>query len=129
MKTKPILFSTEMVQAILEGRKTFKFLVMKITHYFLHISYTTKAKNRLYEEFEHYLKALNGKIIPAFELEKLKAKIEAKVKQLNTTFYRCNPIKIYFTNFDLDRSIHVHGTHVTFSIIPASESNVELLKD
>lgn len=102
---------------------------MKITHYFLHISYTTKAKNRLYEEFECYLKALDGKMIPAFELEQLKKRIEEKVKELNATFFRCNPIKIYFTTFDLNRSIHVHGTHVTFSIIPAQETKVELLKD
>lgn len=100
---------------------------MKITHYFLYYSYSTRSKNRLYDEFEYFLKALNGKIITSYQIKELQQKIEDKVKSLNAEFYRCSPIEIRF--YEHENKIHIHGTNCQFMIIAASLSPVDQLKE
>lgn len=100
---------------------------MKITHYFLYYAYSTRAKNRLHEEFEYFLKALNAKIVTAYEITALKQKIEDKVKSLNAEYYRCSPIEIQF--YEHENKIHIHGTNCQFMIIAASLSPVDHLKE
>jgi hypothetical protein len=102
---------------------------MKITHYFLHFGYATRPKNKIQADFEHYLKGISSKIIPAFEVPELKKQMEGKLKELNAKHHRCSEMKIYFYDALDNGSISIQGTNVDFAIRPASLSNVQSFKN
>lgn len=93
---------------------------MNPTHYYLDCGNALQTKNKLQAEFYSYLRSLNGKLIDANKLEKLKKEILDKVESLNTTFCRCAPICIYYRENTATGSIIVQGFYaVSFYIKPA----------
>ena len=47
----------------------------KVTHYFVYVGHATQTKNRLQEDFNKYLKSLEGDLIDSKNINKLKKQI------------------------------------------------------
>ena len=84
MKTKPILFSTEMVQAILQGKKSMTRRVMKILP---RISSNIDRCGELINEYELYHLCPYGKVGDVLWVKETYQKIEG-----NRLIYKADPI-------------------------------------
>lgn len=97
---------------------------MKPTHYFVYTGHSTQTKNKLQEEFMTYLRSLQGKLIYAKDLHKLKQEISNKAVELNEKYKRCQPLIILFTDLYTKNGFMINGFYfLQFQIIEAYASN------
>jgi hypothetical protein len=92
----------------------------KVTHYFVYVGHATQTKNRLQEDFNKYLKSLEGDLIDSKNINKLKKQIIDKSIELNKVYSRCTPLKISFSDLHTKNGFMISGFHfLTFQILTA----------
>ena len=92
----------------------------KVTHYFVYVGYATQTKNRLQEDFNKYLKSLEGDLIDSKNINKLKKQIIDKSIELNKVYNRCTPLQISFSDLYTKNGFMISGFHfLTFQILTA----------
>lgn len=91
-----------------------------LTHYYVYVGHSNQTKNKLQEEFNDYLKSLQGKLIDAIKLPVLKKQILQKAQELNDKHNRCNPLVISFENLYTKNGLMISGFYfLTFQILEA----------
>ncbi len=65
-------------------------------YYLVSATYGTQSKNTLQKKAQEYLMAQNRTLVPAEQLKNFKGEILATIKQLNSEYPRCTPIKASF---------------------------------
>ena len=92
----------------------------KVTHYFVYVGHATQTKNRLQEDFNKYLKSLEGDLIDSKNINKLKKQIIDKSIELNKVYSRCTPLQISFSDLYTKNCFMISGFHfLTFQILTA----------
>ena len=92
----------------------------KVTHYFVYVGHEKKKKNRLQEDFNKYLKSLEGDLIDSKNINKLKKQIIDKSIELNKVYNRCTPLQISFSDLYTKNGFMISGFHfLTFQILTA----------
>lgn len=91
-----------------------------ITHYFVYVGHSTQTKNKLQDEFNSYLKSLQGTLVDANKLQLLKKRIIEKASELNQKYKRCTPLQISFSELHGRNGFMICGFYfLTFQILQA----------